>query len=348
MRTISLTLMLTFVASSLLSFSCAPAEDAVKRGNDFLAASHYEDAIQEYTKAIELDPEFTDAYIALANVYLLRGNMRLDENQYDLAESDYDEALRLNPNLPDPYGNLGISYYNRARGHFEGGQLVAAEADYKRALQLNPGLPDPYSDLGHHYYNQATRHLDDEQLIEAEADYKKALQLNPNLPDPYLILARAYYNRGVAFFVNREYQLAKVNIQKAVKLNPTNASYKSKLSEAETEAEAQRLKSMTTVGELMNLWHENEIAFEDKFFGKRIELLGLVESVQSRTLEPGYRVTMREDFSMVDCNLSESHRAKVANLKQGQIIEVTGTVDSGFIGPDLYDCQINRVYDVRN
>ena len=161
-------------------------------------------------------------------------------------------------------------------------------------------------------------------------------------------MARAYYNRGVAFFVNREYQLAKVNIQKAVKLNPTNASYKSKLSEAETEAEAQRLKSMTTVGELMNLWHENEIAFEDKFFGKRIELLGLVESVQSRTLEPGYRVTMREDFSMVDCNLSESHRAKVANLKQGQIIEVTGTVDSGFIGPDLYDCQINRVYDVRN
>ena len=422
--------LIALIVGCLATLSCASAKDAVIRGDEFFTSGQYDEAIEEYVKALEIDPEHASANYKIGNAYLEIGRLDLAESNYrtailinpdlpdpssglgifyytranghleagrpteaeadydkalhlnpDLpdpysglgtfyytranghleakrpteAEADYDKALRLNPDLPDPYSGLGTFYYTRANGHLEAGQAIEAEADYDKALHLNPDLPDPYSGLGTFYYTRANGHLKAKRPTKAEADYDRALRLNPNLLDPYPNLSKYYYDRGNAYTEKQEHELAEFNLQKAVRLNPANTSYKSKLDdvieavkELDSERERQRIDSITTVGQLTDQWHENEVAFENKFIGKRIELIGYVGSVQSRTLEPGYRVTMREDFATVDCNVAESYRDKVASLKQGQIIEVTGIVDHGFIGPDLYDCLINRVHNVRN
>ena len=51
----------------------------------------YEHAIPRFTKALQVDPNFTGAYD-------LRGQSYMEIGQYDLAAKDFDSALRLSPN----------------------------------------------------------------------------------------------------------------------------------------------------------------------------------------------------------------------------------------------------------
>src|SRR5215204_1440714 len=50
----------------------------------------YDEAIREYTKAIELNPQFAEAYYN-------RGIAYSDKKEYDAAIQDYTKAIELNP-----------------------------------------------------------------------------------------------------------------------------------------------------------------------------------------------------------------------------------------------------------
>ena len=51
----------------------------------------FSDAIEDYTKAIELDPDYADAYNNRGYAYYLL-------EQYGKALNDYDKAIELDPN----------------------------------------------------------------------------------------------------------------------------------------------------------------------------------------------------------------------------------------------------------
>ena len=59
--------------------------------------------IEYYTKAIELNPEYTYAYYN-------RGIAYNDLGQYQKAIDDYTKAIELNPEYADAYGNRGLGY----------------------------------------------------------------------------------------------------------------------------------------------------------------------------------------------------------------------------------------------
>ena len=73
-----------------------------------------------YTKAIELNPAYAEAY---AN----RGNVKKIISQHEAALTDYDQAIRLNPNF------AGF-YYNRGSIKSDLGCINEARADYQQAL----------------------------------------------------------------------------------------------------------------------------------------------------------------------------------------------------------------------
>ena len=54
--------------------------------------SEYDSAIRDYTKAIELDPKFVDAYNN-------RGLSYDNKKEYDSAIRDYTKAIELDPKL---------------------------------------------------------------------------------------------------------------------------------------------------------------------------------------------------------------------------------------------------------
>ncbi len=68
------------------SVQAQSAKQYFKAGDDFAKANNYVDAIVQYTKAIELDPDYDKAYIQRASAFSRSG-------EHKLAAEDYDRAL---------------------------------------------------------------------------------------------------------------------------------------------------------------------------------------------------------------------------------------------------------------
>ena len=161
-------------------------------GVSYYHIGDYEMAISSYNKAIELDPEYTEAYNNRGSAYLQRGD-------YDAAISDFDKAIELNPRFTDAYNNLGYVYDAK-------GDYAKAIQNYDQAIELNPMDADIYINRGNVYVNKG----DYDQAIK---DYDKAIELNPQL-------AEAYYNRGLACSIKGDYDQAIKGYDKAIELNP--------------------------------------------------------------------------------------------------------------------------------
>jgi TolB-like protein/Tfp pilus assembly protein PilF len=91
------------------------------------------EAVDDFNRAIELDPNFALAYVGLADSYTLQGfygGLPLDEI-IAKAQTATDKALALDDRSAEAYTSLGnIEHY---RSNYE-----AAEAAFKRALELKP------------------------------------------------------------------------------------------------------------------------------------------------------------------------------------------------------------------
>ena len=102
----------------------ALAQRYLERGNQYGKLGHYDKAILDYTAAIKLTPQMSDAYINRAVAYA-----RLEK--YSEAYADLNQVLQLQPT------NLR-AFVTRGTMNFLVGKYDAAAADFKRYLQLNP------------------------------------------------------------------------------------------------------------------------------------------------------------------------------------------------------------------
>jgi tetratricopeptide (TPR) repeat protein len=80
----------------------------------------------DYTRAIELNPAFAEAYSNRGNVYASTG-------QLTQAIADYDRAIERNPNLAQVYGNRALNYAML-------GKPEQAKKDLAAATRLSPSL----------------------------------------------------------------------------------------------------------------------------------------------------------------------------------------------------------------
>ena len=97
----------------LLSAACAddPFEVHYNRALDYEAAGEYRLAIQEYDRAIELDPNYVDAYVFRGYSYERLG--------FELrAIEDFDKAIELDSNHAVAFNNRGMptTYWMNSAG----------------------------------------------------------------------------------------------------------------------------------------------------------------------------------------------------------------------------------------
>ena len=131
----------------------------------------YYGAVEDYTKSIELNPDYADAYNN-------RSNARNNLGDHNGALEDGEKAIELSPNEP-------IYYNSRGNAKSDLGDRYGAIADYTKALELKPKAE---------YYNNRGIVKDDlGDRYGAIADYTKAIELNPNY-------GKAYWNRCLAKF----------------------------------------------------------------------------------------------------------------------------------------------------
>ena len=136
-----------------------------------LAALHrYPEAEASYRQALQLEPDYIDAYNNLGEC--LRHQGRTAE-----AIAAYQQALRLAPERFEFYSNLG-------NGWQQLGNLAEAEAAYQQALRLHPDYAQ-----AHNNYGVTLEKLD--RVDEAIVEYREALRLYPDYAEAHLNLGNA-------------------------------------------------------------------------------------------------------------------------------------------------------------
>ena len=131
MRKVPLSLLAALLAFSLAgcfpSFD-AEAEEHFYQGIEYRRQGNNDSAMEEFTRAIELDPEYYFAYYNRALVYYQSGEL-------ESSLADYSKAIELHPDN---------AYWTFERGflHLELGDREKAIIDLERSLEL--GLPPDY------------------------------------------------------------------------------------------------------------------------------------------------------------------------------------------------------------
>ena len=163
-----------------------------KQGEKFFLENRYEEAINAYDKALQLQP-------SLAEVWNNRGVVLTKLQRYHEAIASYEQAIQLRSDYSDAWNNRGVAlgklkYYD------------AAVLSYDRAIQLKENYLDAWNNRGF-----ALTQL--KQYEEAITSYQKAEEINP---DFYLI----WYNKSRCYAMQEKAKLALDSLEQAIKLKP--------------------------------------------------------------------------------------------------------------------------------
>lgn len=141
------------------------AKQFYKAGINFRESNKNKDAIEQFTKAIELDPDYVDAYIERAYSYE-------NNNQLNLAFEDFKRALVFETKSEE-------IFYNAARISYNTGNHEEAEAYVEKAIELRHKYLAAYQ-------LQTNIKLMLDKLDDAQVSSSKALALKDNDVNHYL------------------------------------------------------------------------------------------------------------------------------------------------------------------
>jgi Flp pilus assembly protein TadD len=119
----------------------SPSSAEFVRGNELSQAGKFQEAADEYLKALALDPENVDVLTNLGVAYYNLG--KLDE-----AVEQYTKAVKLAPNDGDIRSNLAAAYVQKYQANGDKDQLNQALQEYKKAVELKPDLAEAHFGLG--------------------------------------------------------------------------------------------------------------------------------------------------------------------------------------------------------
>lgn len=203
------------------------ARQFYKAGLNFKENNKHKDAITQFTKAIELNPNYVNAYIERAYSYE-------SSDQLDLAFEDFKRALVFETKSPQIYYNAGRICYNI-------GNYKQAEEYVKKAIDLRKKYLEAYqlqinimlmldkledaelasrkalalkdNDLNHYLAGQVAEKMNNLNL--AEEEYIKAITKNRRFVEAYVALA------GIRIKLNKLDQAIN-DCNSAIRLNQNN------------------------------------------------------------------------------------------------------------------------------
>ncbi|MBS9390515.1 MAG: tetratricopeptide repeat protein [Dolichospermum sp. WA123] len=168
------------------------AEYYAIRGGIYSFLKEYKQAIDDYTQAIKIDHK-------KAIYYDFRGLAYLQLKDYKQAIADYTQAIQLDPKNATYYGGRGFAYFQLK-------DYKQAIDDYTQAIKIDPKKAIYYSARGDAYFQLK----DYKQAID---DYTQAIKLKPDFTE-------AYYVRGIAHYFLKDYKQAISDWNQAIKIKP--------------------------------------------------------------------------------------------------------------------------------
>lgn len=173
--------------------SIASSDEHNSRGIELADRGWLDEALKEFKRAIELDPNSSHAYDNLATVYA-------EKKQYREALDAYLVALRLEPDSATAHANLACFLSAHA--------LDFAITEFQVAIELEPDHPDAHLNLG-------LTLADAGRPEDAARELKAAIELEPGDPLPRHELAGLQMDEG-------DYRSAITQLKDVTRLEPSN------------------------------------------------------------------------------------------------------------------------------
>lgn len=172
-------------------------------------AGRLDQAAQEFSTALRLNPRSAKAHVNLAGILISKG-------QLEEAQDHFQTALQIEPNSGEYHS--GYAFVLERLGHIEKaaaeceaavranpksalawysygaflekhGKIDEAIAQYRHALQVDPRFADAHLDL-------ASALFEKDQLLEAKAHYLEGSRLEPKLAQPHNNLGKIFMREG--------------------------------------------------------------------------------------------------------------------------------------------------------
>jgi tetratricopeptide (TPR) repeat protein len=188
-------LMLAFLAIlALAATSCAKlqARDNLNKGVRAFRDAHYENAVNYFKQAVELDPDLTTAEIYLATAYAQQyvpgGRGEDNEKNAQMAIQTFENVMKRDPNNVNAIAGLASIY--QSLGQEDTKNLRKAHDYYLKYAQLDSSNAVPYYAIGSLDWlivfdknNTDTKEDQIKVIDEGLANIDKALALNPDYDD---------------------------------------------------------------------------------------------------------------------------------------------------------------------
>ena len=194
----------------------------VQEGTVSLRSWKLPQAIQAFTRAIEIEPRYAEAYVK-------RGLAYYRSAQYETAIGDYTQTLKLKRYQADAHASRGDAYraladthraiedysaslkkrwnaavmQRRAETYFKQGDVQKALADYDELIKRKP-TAIAYYGRGNVYLQLSIRGSEN-RLKLALADMDQAIALEPRFASAYISRAQLHTHLGDHTLVSRDY-----------------------------------------------------------------------------------------------------------------------------------------------
>ncbi len=179
-------------------------------------ASRYTEALYNYGKALEVKPGDITAMYKQAVV-------KNELQQYASALSDLDKVINLDPKFSQAYFHRGVSKNNLD-------MHPQAIRDYQKMVELDSKAIDGYFNMGSSYFEI-------KQYDEAVEEYEKALKLDS-------LDSETYLHKGLSYQLQGKNTLAITDYNKAIELNNNLEAYLHKAEILENEHAYEGLESL--------------------------------------------------------------------------------------------------------
>ena len=173
-----------------LSLNPELVEGHVCLGRLLIGSGRYDQAVEEFQRAVRAEPGSEDALFGLAEAYTHLGDVAA-------AEATYKKAVALRPEYWSVYSWLGTFYSGQNR-------YSDAAAAFLKVTQLAPGNYLGYSNLGAAYVLEG-------RYSEATDALKHSIELRPSLD--------AYENLGYTYILMHRYPEAIAALEQALKID---------------------------------------------------------------------------------------------------------------------------------
>ncbi len=175
------------------------AQEIALTGDMKGAEERYQQAISDFTKAIELDPFSVDGLYNRGRTHLLVG-------KHILACTDFDRLLQLVNDHVDALNQRAVAYQYLEK-------VDLSIRDLQRAVKIDRNRAESYINLANSYRLKG-------DLKRAEATFEEVIQIDPNQPE-------IYHGRGLLYASMQplpRYEAAFQNFNRAIELNDPDAA----------------------------------------------------------------------------------------------------------------------------